>query len=530
MKTSTSPHSAPAFALVALFLSTAAVAQLGPTGTQFWSANSPGIAPQAQAGADLGASAAAGDFDCDGFDDLAIGVPEDDDAALADVGFVLVLYGGPAGLSADDSQVWEQQMLAQDASEADDHFGASLAAGDFDDDGCGDLAIGSPEEDIGAETDAGGVQIIYGTLLGLAAEGNVFFRQGDSAITAAPEPFDNFGASLAVGDFDGDGYDDLAIGVPNEDIEAESAGNAGAVHLLFGSPGGLTGTGDITLFRGNGLPGDPVVAEQLGTALAAADFVPLFAGDDLAIGAPGGTAGAVEDSGVVLLVSDITGSLFVGSFSQATTGVPGLEETFDEFGASLAAGDFDGDGFFELAVGTPGEDLEAEDVTNAGAVTILDFDSDGHSQILQSDFPFEEPSGIDEFGRTLVAADFDADGTDDLAIGVPLEDLGPINTTGIVHVVYGAAGEGLDLATAENWLQTIDPSEDGDRFGVALAAGRFAGHSGYDLAIGASGETLGSEADAGAFNVVYSDALFLDGFEDGICFIWSSFEGAPPCV
>ena len=120
--------------------------QLGPVGTQFWSAGSPDLVTSPQALALLGSALAAGDFDCDGFDDLAVGIPDDDDnnGALADVGFVLVVYGAAGGLVAADHQVWDQQSLEQAVEEADDRFGAALAAGDFDDDGCDDLAIGSP--------------------------------------------------------------------------------------------------------------------------------------------------------------------------------------------------------------------------------------------------------------------------------------------------------------------------------------------------------------------------------------------------
>ena len=209
--------------------------------------------------------------------------------------------------------------------------------------------------------------------------------------------------------------------------------------------------------------------------------------------------------------------------------MPGVSEPFDFFGLTLAAGDFDGDGFDEIAVGSPGENLEGEAVSNAGAVTVLDIDSGLHFLLLQSDFPFEEASEADEFGSVLVAGDFDADGVDDLALGVPFEDLGPVTTTGIVHVIHGAAGSGLSLATATNWLQTIDPSEVGDGFGFALAVGRFAGHSGHDLAIGAPGETVSSEVAAGAWNVVYSEALFRDGFETQAHCNWSSSVGAPTC-
>ena len=155
-------------------------------------------------------------------------------------------------------------------------------------------------------------------------------------------------------------------------------------------------------------------------------------------------------------------------------------------------------------------------------MTILDFDDDPMLLILQDDFPFEEPSDADTFGFALAAGDLDADGTSDLVIGVPFEELGPILTAGIVHVLYGATGEGLDLATAENWIQTIDPSEDNDRFGYALAIGRLAGHSGADLAIGAPTETLSGLANAGGVNIVLSSALFRDGFESGDTSVWSS--------
>ena len=510
-----------------LALSTAPLAaQLGPVGTAFWNEGSPDLVSSLQADVRFGHSLAAGDFDCNGFDDLAIGIPEDDDnnGALLDTGYVMVLYGSETGPSADGHQLWDQQSLAAELEEAGDRFGETLAAGDFDDDGCDDLIIGAPREDIGTETDAGMIQVVYGSVTGLTDVGNEVFRQGTNGISANPEPGDGFGRSLAVGDFDDDGVDDLAISAPGEDIEAEGVTGAGAIHVLFGTAGvGLTGNGDLVYFRGNGLPGTPEEGEGIGRALAAGDFNWLFPGDDLAIGAPAsGAAPAIVDEGRVLLLSDIGGNDFVAEYTQSSADVPGVSEDFDNFGESLAAGDFDGDGVDELAVGSPGEDLEPENFNNIGAVAVLDFDGDGHQQILQEDFPFEEPSPIDEFGTSLAVGDFDADGADDLAIGVPLEDLGPIFTAGIVHVIHGQVGAGFDFDSAENWIQTLNPSEDADRFGFALVTGRFAGHSGSDLAIGAPTETLSGLANAGGVNIVQSEALFVDGFESSDTSAWSS--------
>ncbi len=80
----------------------------------------------------------------------------------------------------------------------------------------------------------------------------------------------------------------------------------------------------------------------------------------------------------------------------------------------------------------------------------------------------------------------------------PDEDLGPIDQAGLLHVLYGEAGAGLGNSRDQIWLQTLDPSEDDDRFTGALAAGHFSGHSGADLAIGAPGETFGGLTATGA--------------------------------
>ena len=513
---------------LAVTLTAPLAAQLGPTGTAFWNEGSPDLVSSLQADARFGHALAAGDFDCDGFDDLAIGVPEDDDnnGALADVGYVMVLYGSETGPAAGGHQLWDQQSF-EAAEEADDHFSETLAAGDFDGDGCADLAIGAPQEDVGSETDAGAIFLLYGGESGLTSGGNQVFRQGAGGISAAAEAFDNFGAALAVGDYDDDGIDDLAVGTPGEDIEAEKVNGAGALHILYGhASGGLSGDDDLVLFRGGGLVSSPIENEGIGRALAAGDFLLLLDGDELAIGTPGGDVDELVDAGRVLMLSDIGGSNFLGVYSQDTTDVPGIAEEFDNFGETLAAGDFDGDGGDELAVGAPGEDQEGPDVNNIGAVIVLDFDGDAMELLTQADFAPETADPIDEFGSALAAGDFDADGADDLAIGVPLEDLGPIATAGMVHVIHGTttqivAAEGALSAGKQTWIQTIDPSEDGDRFGFALAAGRFSGHSGADLAIGVPTETLGADTDAGGVNLLFSEALFLDGFESEDTSAWS---------
>ena len=68
--------------------------------------------------------------------------------------------------------------------------------------------------------DAGIVQVLYGSPGGLTASGDQVWHQDSPGIADNPETSDNFGAALATGDFNGDGFDDLVVGVPEEDIGA----------------------------------------------------------------------------------------------------------------------------------------------------------------------------------------------------------------------------------------------------------------------------------------------------------------------
>src|SRR5688572_15693243 len=107
-------------------------------------------------------------------------------------------------------------------AEVDDHFGSSVARGDFNGDGYHDLAVGVHVEDIddpfSTIREAGAVEVIYGTARGLDWPNRQFWNQDSADVEDMAEQEDMFGWSLAAGDFNGDGYDDLAIGVPWEAV------------------------------------------------------------------------------------------------------------------------------------------------------------------------------------------------------------------------------------------------------------------------------------------------------------------------
>jgi hypothetical protein len=476
------------------------------------------------------------DFSGEGYGDLAIGVSGEnltiESSDEADAGAVSVLYGDSNGLSTTFNQFWYQSLSAiLGESEADDFFGQALAVGDFDGDGFMDLAVGIPEEDYATIEDCGTVVILYGSGSGLSGSGTYVWYQGANGLADSIEANDQFGAALAAGDFDGDGYDDLAIGAPKEDLEnGPTITNAGVVHVLYGSSDGLKNTdSDYWHQNSTDLEGNAGNDDLFGDALAAGDLNG-DGRDDLAIGAPGDDVLGTNGAGVVNVLYGTPDGLSVTGdqmWTQGTTDVEDTHEAGDWFGDSLAMGDLNGDGYDDLAIGVPYEDLEnGTTISDAGAVNVL-YGTQGGLGVTGDQVWFQADiatlsESLDSFGWALAIGDFDRDGYDDLAVGVPYEDYPATLDTGALNVLYGtASGLSAIVHPAQIIYQGIgatDSSEEDDHFGWALAAGDFDDDGFVDLAVGAPYEDVENGAtvvDAGAVNVLYGSSTGLSGAGDG---------------
>jgi len=363
------------------------------------------------------------DFNGDGFADLAVGVPFEDLAGVPDAGAVNVLYGSAGGLQADspNDQLWHQDSPGvQDVAEELDEFGFSLAPGDFNGDGFADLAVGAQWESLGGEIFAGAVNVLYGSAGGLQADSpdDQFWHQDSPGVQDVAEGYDYFGSSLAVGDFNGDTFADLAVGARGEGLG--ESGSAGAVIILHGSAGGLQADAPDDQFWHQDSPGVEDVAEVLdefASSLAAGDFNgDAFA--DLAVGVYFEDLGAGFDHGAVNVLYGSAGGLQANSpddqfWHQDSPGVQDVAERTDYFGFSLAPGDFNRDGFADLAVGVPREVRERVrgGIESAGAVNVL-YGSAGGLQADSPDDQFwhQDSPGVEEsaeeddvFGSSLGA-------------------------------------------------------------------------------------------------------------------------------
>jgi hypothetical protein len=447
-----------------------------------------------------GSSLAAGDFDSDGFFDLAIGVPSEDISTNTDAGAVHVVYGTSSGfnLFSSNDQFWYQNSPGvEDAVEGGELFGSSLISGDFNGDGYHDLAIGAPLEGIGTTAGAGAVHILYGSSNGLqsASPADQLWHQNSVGVQDSAEE-DHFGSALASGDFNNDGFHDLAIGAPFENIGTVVNG-PGAVNVLYGSSSGLQTSSPSDQFWHQNIPGveDSVESgDGFGSALAAGDFNNDGL-NDLAIGVPSEHVNQIGSSqGAVNVLYGSSSGLQTSSPSdqfwhQDSPNVDDAAEGDSEtFGSALSVGDFNGDDYEDLAIGVPGESVGT--TLYAGAVQVLYGSSSGlraspagdstgrTDQMWHQNSPGVEDfaQGTDNFGLSLASGDFNSDGKDELAVGVPLENIGTESDGGAVNVLYGSSS-GLQTSSPSDqfWHQNSpgiqDSPEDGDIFGAALSKG-----------------------------------------------------------
>ncbi|WP_372350488.1 FG-GAP-like repeat-containing protein [Streptomyces sp. KL116D] len=391
------------------------------------SQNSTGVPGTAEKNDYFGSDTAYGDFNEDGYDDLAVGAPGEDVGSDVDGGTAAILYGSANGLTTG-------KTVTDPRAASHDRFGSMLQAADLDGDGSSDLAVATPNS---ATVDV----VRGGTGSAYTVAAPVWSGGGDGI------------RNLHSGDINGDGIDDLLV----NGYEKDSPEGWNANFYLPGTGSGVTSTGYVKLPAGiitdvGDVDGDGKGDVVLGLAW---DPDPEAPSD-----VPG-----VQKGGAVLIAHGTESgpdASAVQTIDQDTAGVPGSGESGDYFGNELDLGDVNGDGRLDLVVGASGENLDG--ITDAGSVTVLYGAADG-SGITGAGAKFysQDTPGVpnaneksDHFGSDVHIDDLDGDGRGDVVVGASGENGG----NGAVYALHSNTDDTLS-ASAGIYTSTLGISASG---------------------------------------------------------------------
>ncbi|MER6673717.1 VCBS repeat-containing protein [Streptomyces sp. NPDC000983] len=410
------------------------------------------------------------DFNNDGYGDVAFSAYASYVNGKKHAGQVVVLYGTATGISsAKRSTISQNTAGVPGTAETGDLFGSEMEYADFNGDGYDDIAVASMGEDIGSDTDAGSLAILWGSASGITGKGS-------TVADPTPSSHDHWGQNLAAGDFDGDGKTDLAVGT-----------NIATVQVLKGG------------FPGTGTPGGRYTFKPPILGSEADGPVNLTAGD---VNGDGRTDVVVDGFETQTDYGWNTNYFVPGSAGGLTTsGIRTLKP-----GVITAIGDIDQDGYGDIVSGaqwnaTTENGTAIPNSAKGGKVWVTYGTVDGPGTatgITQDTGNVPGTSeGNDWFGYELDLGDINGDGFLDLAIGVAGENIGSAVNTGAVTVLYGTAS-GLNTTSggqsfAQSTAGVPGSDEDDDLFGMDVKLDDVTGDGRSDLVVG-SGENAGNGA------------------------------------
>ncbi|MDX2458112.1 MAG: integrin alpha [Gammaproteobacteria bacterium] len=387
---------------------------------------------------------------------------------------------------------------------ANSQFGSAVAViGDLEADGVGDLVVGAPFQDNG-----GAVWVLF-----MDKDGTVDLEtkiaDSEGGFRGNLDDKDAFGSAVAgIGDLDGDGINDIAVGAPLDD---DGGNDRGAVWILFLKADGKVKSHQKISDDAGKFRVELENNDQFGTALATLGDLDGDGITDLAVGAPFANNLRIETGAVWILFMDTDGT--VKSHRRISGRTGSLNDPLASgnlFGRSLAnMGDLNKDGVTDLAVGSPGDDDGGLD---RGVIWVLYLNTDGtvsreeKISVTESSFVLPIEDG-DHFGEVIAnAGDINEDGVTDLAEGIPFDDDGATDSGAVFILFINSDSEVLDLQKLSNTQGIFNGIlNSDDHFGAAIAGiGDLNNRRGVDLAVGAPLDNDGG-LNKGAFWILFMD-------------------------
>ncbi|MER6913138.1 FG-GAP-like repeat-containing protein [Streptomyces sp. NPDC000594] len=402
------------------------------------------------------------DFNGDGVRDLAVAVPGGAAGAVQKAGAVSVLYGSKTQPVNTKRQVVHQDTAGvPGTAAAGDRFGSVVASGDLDRDGYADLVVSAARDTLAADRrNAGSLTVFWGGAQGLS---------GGATLAEGGRDHAQLGDALTVGDFDGDGDQDVAVSV-----------NEGAVRVLSGP------------FGRDGSATSSTVLNEIGDPYRITD---LAAGDVNGDGRSDLVAARYDSA----LYEYPETAVWTGT-AQGLNTTPKLVKTADlnlQGGENLDVGDVNKDGFADIVVGR--YDFREYDIEGGKGGRIIFYPGSASGPVGSKAFALTQDSpGVpgtadfgDNFGSGVSVADVNGDGYADVSAGIPGKKVGPDAGSGAVMVLRGAAkGPVAAGATVFHQDTTGVPgdAEAKDEFGFATALTDLNGDNRPELAVGGPGE------------------------------------------
>ena len=355
------------------------------------------------------------------------------------------LWGGAFAQTAVDLDAGDEDVRILGAV-AGSEAGFSVASGDINDDGLDDVIIGAYLFTAsGGRTQAGKIYVVYGdsTRADTTIDLNDVATARLEIIGAAADY--QMGRTLASGDINGDGIDDVIIGA--EVAAGTVTSGTGRVYAIYGAPTLIDSTIDLSVDAANVEVIGAAENDRLGRSLAVGDVNDNNVGD-LIIGASTADVGGLSDAGKVYVIfgdSTLVDTTIDLSVATANVTVNGKGAS-DRFGSAVASGDIDGDGIDDLVMGAW---LAPSGAAN-GEVYMVSGNSGlaGVFDLANATLTVTGAVSGDLLGTALAVGDFNRDGIDDLLLGAPGASPAGFASGGIAYGIYGVLGlsGSIDLA------------------------------------------------------------------------------------